>query len=118
MVLKFFSSDDLEHLLASLRAHYTIKVDRKGANYCGLKIDWDYKQGHVDISMPGIIPKALHKFQHPPPKKPQYAPHTWIPPVHGQKVQHALPPETLPVLDKKGTKRVPFLSRTGKVSGL
>ena len=51
--------------------------------------------------MPGSIPKALHKFQHPPPKKPQYAPHTWIPPVYGQKVQHALPPETLPVLDKK-----------------
>ena len=104
--IKHFSSADLEHLLSSLRVNYTIKVDRQGANYCGLKIDWNYKQGHVDISMPGSIPKALHKFQHPPPRKPQYAPHTWTPPIYGQKIQHAPPPDTLPVLDKKGTKRV------------
>ena len=54
--------------------------------------------------MPGYIVEALHKFQHPDPKKPQYAPHAWLHPTYGQKVQYTLPPETLPVIDKKGTK--------------
>ena len=52
------------------------------------------------------IVKALSKFQYPAPKKLQYAPHAWIPSTYGQKVQYTLPPETLPVLDKKGTKQV------------
>ena len=56
--------------------------------------------------MPGYIVKALHKFQFPAAKKPQYAPYAWIPPKYGQKVQYTLPSETLPVLDKKGTKQV------------
>ena len=56
--------------------------------------------------MPGYTAKARHTFQHPTPKKPQYVPHAWITPTYGQKVQYALPPETLPVLDKKGNKRV------------
>ena len=62
--------------------------------------------------MPRSVPKALHKFQHPPPRKPQYAPHAWIPPTYGQKVQHALPPDDLPILDKKGTKRVQSVTGT------
>ena len=56
--------------------------------------------------MPGYIAKALHKFQHLGPKKPQYSPHAWLTPTYGQKVYYALPPETLTLLDKKGTKRV------------
>ena len=56
--------------------------------------------------MPNGAPKALHKFQQPLPKKPQYAPHTWTPLVYGPKVQYVPPPETLLILDKKGTKRV------------
>ena len=56
--------------------------------------------------MPVYISRALHKYHHPTPKKPQYAPHAWITPTYGQKLQYALPPETLPVLDKKGTELV------------
>ena len=62
--------------------------------------------------MPGYISKALHKFQHPAPKKPQYAPHAWITPTYGQKLQYAIPSETLPVLDKKGNKRVQSVTGT------
>ena len=64
--------------------------------------------------MPGYVAKALHKFQHPTPKKPQYAPHAWITPTYGQKVQYELPPDTLPVLDKKGTKRVQSITGTSQ----
>ena len=66
--IKYFRQDDLAHLSLSLRKHYTIKVDREGKNYCGLKIDWDYEKERVDISMMGSVPKALYKYQHPPPK--------------------------------------------------
>ena len=56
--------------------------------------------------MPRYIDKVVHPFQHPTPKKPQYDPHTWTPPIYGQNIQHALPPDNLPLLNKKGTKRV------------
>ena len=104
--IKYFNQDDLDHLLNVLKTHYNISEDPTVSHYCGLHIDWNYDKQYVDISMPGYIAKALHKFQHPTTKKPQYAPHVCITTTYGQKVQYALPPETLPVFDKKGTKRV------------
>ena len=103
--IKHFSTADLDHLLNALRANYNIKVDYTGSNYCGLQIDWNYDKEFVDISIPHFVQKALHKFQHKPPTKPQHAPHAWIPPTYGQKVQYALPLPTLPILDthKKGS---------------
>ena len=62
--------------------------------------------------MPGYITKALQNFQNPATKKPQYSPHVWFNPTYGKKVQYALPPEKLPVLDKKGTKRVQSITGT------
>jgi hypothetical protein len=42
---------------------------------------------------------ALHKFQQPMPKRPQYTPHNWTVPAYGQRIQYsplpdATPPET------------------------
>ena len=62
--------------------------------------------------MPTYIEKALQKFQHTPPKRPQHAPHQWIKPKFGQKVQYALPPSSLPILDKKGTQRIQAINGT------
>jgi hypothetical protein len=48
--------------------------------------------------MPGYIKDALQKFQHPLPKRPQYAPHNWTVPACGQSIQYApLPDASLPV---------------------
>ena len=33
--------------------------------------------------MPNYVTKALHKFQHPNPKRAQYAPHQWARPNYG-----------------------------------
>jgi hypothetical protein len=47
--------------------------------------------------MSGYIKDALHKFQHPMPKRPQYAPHNWTVPAYGQRIQYApLPDASLP----------------------
>ena len=37
--------------------------------------------------MPGYVQSALHKFQHPPPRRRQHEPHPWIKPTYGQKQQ-------------------------------
>jgi hypothetical protein len=46
--------------------------------------------------MPGYIKDVLHKFQHPMPKRPQYAPHIWTVPVYGQRIQYAPLPDDPP----------------------
>jgi hypothetical protein len=51
--------------------------------YCGLTLDWVYKDRTVDLSMPGYIKAALHKYQHPAPERPENSPHTWNPHIYG-----------------------------------
>jgi hypothetical protein len=46
--------------------------------------------------MPGYIKDALNKFQHPLPKRPQYAPHNWTVPAYGQRIQYAPLPDAAP----------------------
>jgi hypothetical protein len=46
--------------------------------------------------MPGYIKDALHKFQHPLPKRPQYAPHNWTVPAYGQCIKYAPLPDAAP----------------------
>jgi hypothetical protein len=47
----------------------------EGTRYLGLTINWDYKSHKVHLSMPGYINKALFRFNHTPPDKPQHQPH-------------------------------------------
>ena len=110
--IKYFQQDHLDHLFMALRTNYNITTDMTGRNYCGLTLDWQYPQGYVDISMPGYIHKSLQKFRHPLPKRPQHAPHQWVKPNYGQKVQYALPPSSLPILDKAGTRRIQSINGT------
>ena len=53
--IKSFSKEDTEHLLNALKSKYALSVDKTGTEYCGLKLDWNYKQGWVDISMPNYV---------------------------------------------------------------
>jgi hypothetical protein len=52
--------------------------------------------------MPGYVASTLEGLQHPPPSRPQHAPHLWTQPACGQKLQLA-PIDDTPKLDKKGT---------------
>ena len=84
--IKFFSQHDTNHLLTALRHNYDVTVDWTVESSPGIYIDWEYKKGHVAISMPEYIPKALTRLIHPAPKKPQYAPHRWTAPTYGQRL--------------------------------
>ena len=110
--IKYFKKEYVVHLFAALRENYTISTDWTCRNYCGLTIDWHYDRGYVDISMQGYIHEALRKFQHTPHKHPQHAPHKWTTPVYGQKIQYALPPSSLPILDSTGIKRIQSFNGT------
>ena len=104
--IKYNSEQDLQHLIATLKKYYDISIDKNGTNYCGLTLQWNYKNGYVDISMPGYVPKVLDQFNHPPPIRPQYAPHKWTRPNYGQKIQYAHPEDDATKLDKKGQRKI------------
>ena len=81
--IRYTNKADAQHLIEFLQQWYEIKSDHTGGNYLGLTLQWDYKNRTVDISMPGYIERALERFHHPHPTKPQHAPHSWQPPTYG-----------------------------------
>jgi hypothetical protein len=56
--------------------------------------------------MPGYIKDPLHKYQHPMPKRSQYAPHNWTVPAYGQRIQYAPLPYSSPPATAQYTTRV------------
>lgn len=106
-LVKYVGKEHADFFLTTLRqAHYKITVDWEAKEYCGLKLLWDYDNGTVDISMPGYVEKALQRFQHPTPDKPEDSPHEWTKPQYGVKTQMTKDPDTSPLLTKEGTTRL------------
>ena len=60
--IKYRHKTDADHLISALQAKYEISKDWTGEIYCGIKLKWYYKTRQLDISMPGYIKDALHKF--------------------------------------------------------
>jgi len=96
----------VEAFLDIMRRQYEIKVDWKARQYLGLTLEWDYAARTCDISMPGYIERALQRFLHPKPTRPQDSPHTFKRPEYGAKSQYAEPEDTTPALDLADQKRV------------
>ena len=109
--IKYYSISDLEHLFNALETKYTLTKDLSGSSYLGLTLDWHYTENYVDISMPQYVTKALAKFRHVPPKKPQHSPHPWTAPVYGQKVQFATTDDS-PFLDARATQQIQAIAGT------
>jgi len=107
--IKYFSKTDADHLFDALATKYEMTIDWTGSSYLGFDLKWSYSAGHVDVSMPNYVPKALRTLNHPAPSKPQHAPHAWTTPAYGQKIQLA-DTDLTPLLDKAGIKRVQQIS--------
>jgi hypothetical protein len=56
--------------------------------------------------MPGYIERALQRFQHLPPSRPQPSPHAWQKPNYDAKTQYAPMPDTSSPLDAADTKHM------------
>ena len=99
-----------KHLKNALEKHYEVTTDWKGNLFCGIKLTWDYKNRTVDLSMPDYIPKALTRFQHKPPSKPQHSPYKSAPIQYGEKIQLAqhdkASPENSPKLSDDKIKHI------------
>ena len=98
--------DDIHHLLSALKDKYTITEDWNGKQYCGLSLNWNYPQSYVNISMPGYVQAALHKFQHPHPSRPQHAPHKWAIPQYGKHPQLSVQISDAPKVSSSEIKRI------------
>jgi hypothetical protein len=110
--VKYVGREHAEHLMACIKKKYNISSDWNGTSYCGLTLDWDYKNRTVDLSMPGYIKTALHKYQHPTPARPENAPHTWNPPTYGAKTQFVDDPTPSPTLSDKDINKLQQLTVT------
>ena len=62
--IKYKGEEHFDHLLDVIREEYQVEIDETGGLYCGIKLEWNYKKGHVDISMPGYVHKQLTKYGH------------------------------------------------------
>ena len=58
---------------------------RLGRQHVLWHLDWNYKRGYVDVSMNNYVKRALDKFTHAPPLRPQHAPHAWQEPTYGKR---------------------------------
>jgi hypothetical protein len=65
--VKYVGREHAEHLMACIKKNYNISSDWNGGAYCGLTLDWDYKNRTLDLYMAGYIKSTLHKYQHATP---------------------------------------------------
>jgi hypothetical protein len=63
---------------------------------------WNQNNHTVNLSMPGYVASALHKFQHPAPKRAQHAPHQWTKPNYGTRQQLTAPEDQTALLSSAG----------------
>jgi hypothetical protein len=110
--VKYVGREHAEHLMTCIKKDYNISSDWNVTSYCGLTLDWDYKNRTVDLSMPGYIKAALHKYQHPAPARPEHAPHGWNPPIYGAKTQFVSDPTPSPALSDKDVNKLQQLIGT------
>jgi hypothetical protein len=110
--VKYVGREHAEHLMTCIKKNYNIASDWTGTAYCGLTLDWNYKNLTVDLSMPGYIKAALHKYQHPAPARPKHAPHGWNPPIYGAKTQFVSDPTPSPALSDKDVNELQQLTGT------
>ena len=69
--------------------------------------------------MTGYVKKALNKFNHQPPKRPEHTPHDWTSPIYGQRTQQrATQASTAPLLPPDGKQRIQAIVETFLYYGL
>ena len=104
--VKYVRKENTQHLVDTLANKCTITTDWDVNLYCGITLHWDHNNRTVDLSMPGYIAKALQRFQHPTPERPEHSPHEWIQPNYGTPTQCTATEDASQPLDKKGVQCV------------
>ena len=103
--VKYKGDVHANHLIAILKKDYEVTVDWKGDLFVGIKLEWDYDKRTLDTHVPGFTKRALHKYQHPTPNRPQHAPAQAAPIQYGAKVQ-TTQHDTSPHISAERIKRI------------
>jgi hypothetical protein len=109
--IKVTNMHNMDHLVNTLKEHYTMAIELTGSLFCSIHLTWNYTLGHVDCHMPGYIDKALIKYQCPKPVSPQHAPYkvatiqygAWVQRVEVNTTQPLSPKEIKCIQDIIGT---------------
>ena len=104
--IRYTNRNDADHLIDTLKLAYEVSLDWTGTRYCGLTLKWDYSARTCDVSMPGYIARALHRFQHTAPIKKEHSPHPWQRPNYGAKTQYAPDADESPNVDAANKTRI------------
>lgn len=118
--IKYQDYKDVQHLKAALSAIdpetgkpiFEVTEDIKGERFLGLRMDWDYENRLVHVSIPGYVAAALTRFQHSKPSKPQNQPYPHNPKKYGQKMQYSEPIDESPLLNKDDKKFIQEVTGT------
>jgi hypothetical protein len=53
--VQYVGAEHAQYLIAALETDYTVSKDWTGGLYCGITLNWNYANKHVDVSMLGFI---------------------------------------------------------------
>jgi hypothetical protein len=110
---QYAGKEHVDHLLETLLRDYeAIMVDWCGSLFCGITLDWNYRDWHVTLSMPGYVQAALEEFKHPLPAPIKNQPYLHVSPQYGVVLQLTDSADDSPLLDDEGYKQIQRL--TGK----
>ena len=87
--IKYTNQADLNHFLQHLQQKYTITKD-DGERFNGITLNWDYNKRECELSIPEYCFKALIRFNHSLPSKPQDSPYPYQQPQYGKRIQYAI----------------------------
>ena len=100
--IKYIGREHAEHLLTTLHTQYEATTDWTSNTYLVITLKWDYINLTCDLSMPGYIAAALHRFQHPLPNRPEHSPHRRTEIRYRAPIQFAPTDDTIPLLNSDG----------------
>ncbi len=83
--IKYFTTEDLDHLINTLKKYYDVKVDPEGKELVKIELDWDYKNRKVHLSMKPYLDKSLRRFDNVVPTKRQHSSYPHVEPKYGAK---------------------------------
>ena len=86
--VKYTNVAALHHLIAHLQKKYSI-THEPGTLYSGMQLKWDYVNRTCELSIPGYVFKALLRFNHNLPKRPQHSPYPYTIPQYGSRIQYS-----------------------------
>ena len=101
--VKYVGKDNALHLINALKINYDIETDWKGHLYCGITLDWNYKDGYVDTKMPCYAMKQSKKYKHKLQKR-RYTPLRPLPRKYSKHAQEPTPEDTSKLLNEKDKK--------------